>query len=212
MSIEDLDVRAFDELSIEKCPRIENMFESLKDFMFVKPRLPADGKKFVASKKLSIGVDFSRDEIIEYIQEEARDNEIAHLTLYAYREMDKINWIPFIKAAIERNPVCILAMKEMEIEEVIQLLHSMETESIYNEQRLALPDEVWNFQRGDGLEKAILLANVLHKTYPGDEIRLRAEGNKVRVRYKEKECVFDSLKGFFKEVTIRNDSYICTSS
>ena len=212
MSIEDLDARAFEVLSIEKCPRTKNMFESLKEFMSVKPRLPDEGKNFIASKTLSISIDFSRAEILDYIRKKANDNEIAHLALYAYREMDTLDWVPFIKAAVERNPVCVEALKERKLEEIIQILHLMDPVSIYNEQRLALPDEVWNFRRGDGLEKAILLANVLHKVYPGDEIRLSAEGNKARISCKEKQCVFESSKGLFKEVTIKNNSYVCTRS
>ena len=40
----------------------------------------------------------------------------------------------------------------------------MPDESIYDGKRLALPDEVWNFRRGDGIEKALLLADfIIHK-------------------------------------------------
>ncbi len=37
----------------------------------------------------------------------------------------------------------------------------MPDQSIYDDQRLALPDEVWNFRRGDGIEKALLLADYI---------------------------------------------------
>ena len=40
-------------------------------------------------------------------------------------------------------------------------MKSWPDESIYEGNRLALPDEVVNFKRGDGLEKAFTLLNVL---------------------------------------------------
>ena len=46
-------------------------------------------------------------------------------------------------------------------------------ESIYDEPgRLAQPDEVWNYGRGDGPEKALLLANVLRARYPGARLTI----------------------------------------
>ena len=48
--------------------------------------------------------------------------------------------------------------------EVYSFLKELPVESIYEGNRLALPDEVWNFKRGDGIEKAFLLADfLLHK-------------------------------------------------
>ena len=37
----------------------------------------------------------------------------------------------------------------------------MKEESIYSGNRLAQPDEVWNFEVGDGLEKAASLVNII---------------------------------------------------
>ena len=43
---------------------------------------------------------------------------------------------------------------------VYDQMKSWPDESIYEGNRLALPDEVVNFQRGDGMEKAITLVNI----------------------------------------------------
>ena len=86
----------------------------------------------------------------------SEQSELSQLALYVYRQMDKIDWLPFIKAAIERNPVCFTDLNEKNISEVYNILQNMPDESIYDGKRLALPDEVWNFRRGDGIEKALL--------------------------------------------------------
>ncbi len=50
---------------------------------------------------------------------------------------------------------------------VIKAVRKLPDESIYDEAgRLAQPDEVWNYGRGDGVEKALLLANVLSGAWP----------------------------------------------
>ena len=62
----------------------------------------------------------------------------------------------------------ILYVSQILTERILQkfthILKEMPDESIYDGKRLALPDEVWNFKRGDGIEKALLLADFLiHK-------------------------------------------------
>mgnify|MGYP001151954112 CR=1 FL=1 len=54
--------------------------------------------------------------------------------------------------------------------EVYEILLNLENESIYDGKRLALPDEVWNFRRGDGIEKALLLAGIIINRGKGDEV------------------------------------------
>jgi hypothetical protein len=55
--------------------------------------------------------------------------------------------------------------------ETIACIAALPNESIYDgPSRLAQPDEVWNFGRGDGLEKCLLAATVLG----GTEIRVNA--------------------------------------
>ena len=66
------------------------------------------------------------------ISDKAGDNEVALLSLYAYRQMDKIDWKPFVKAALERNPVSLEALKGKTADEAYQLISAMPNESIYD--------------------------------------------------------------------------------
>ena len=76
--------------------------------------------------------------------------------------MENTDWRPFIKAALERNPVSLEGLKGKTADEAYHLVSGMPNDSIYDGQRLAQPDEVWNFGRGDGVEKALLFANFLY--------------------------------------------------
>lgn len=139
------------------------LFHDLKSFLEVVPQLPRDDKEFVNQKTLEINPEFTRQEILDYVDQKSLENNVALLSLYAFRQMDKIDWQPFIKAAIERNPVSIEGLKGKSVDEAYVVLSGFPDESIYDGKRLAQPDEVWNFGRGDGIEKALLLANyVLH--------------------------------------------------
>ncbi len=53
-----------------------------------------------------ISITDSREDIIRKVRALAGQSEMALLSLYAYRDMAVTDWRPFIKAAIERNPVC----------------------------------------------------------------------------------------------------------
>jgi hypothetical protein len=90
----------------------------------------------------------------------------------AFRDLSSSPWKPFLKAAVERNPVCSIGCKEMTINDAYRYLSSQTFAdvSIYDEEyRLAQPDEVWNYRRGDGLEKAVALASVyVNKKVRGD--------------------------------------------
>jgi hypothetical protein len=72
----------------------------------------------------------------------------------------------------------------------------MPTESIYPEPfRMAQPDEVWNFGRGDGLEKAIAMANLARAREPDTRIRFDKKGKTVTVECgKGRTCSFASGK------------------
>jgi len=141
--------------------QVRRLFQRLEKFINLSPRLPITNKKFIKDNALNIGLDMSREEIIEYIFEKANSNDVAHHALYTFRQMDKIEWKSFLKAALERNPVSLAGLEGKPVEQVYQILKNMPNQSIYDSQRLAQPDEVWNFKNGDGIEKAILMANYL---------------------------------------------------
>ena len=71
----------------------------------------------------------------------------------------------------------------------------MKNLSIYDGKRLAQPDEVANFQTGDGIEKAFLLANIILNRGPREHIEIVAEKGAVVVKAKE-EYAFSSAKAF----------------
>ena len=105
-------------------------------------------------------------------------------------QMDKIDWLPFIKAAIERNPVCFTDLNGKNTSEVYDILKNMPDESIYDGKRLALPDEVWNFRRGDGIEKALLLADFLLHKDNSSAVSIEIENKKVLLTSEGNEFSF----------------------
>ena len=155
-----------------KFPKISDnnaFLTDMKRFFHTVPKLPSTNKSFLPSHPLTLLPSQSREEIISYLstirKPEARSQKpeanIADLAFYAGRFMDSCNWEPFFKAAFERNPVSIDYFRDTDIDVIYQELLSWPDESIYSENRLALPDEVVNFKRGDGIEKAITLVNIL---------------------------------------------------
>jgi hypothetical protein len=121
--------------------------------------------------------------------------------------MDIIDWEPFIKAAMERNPVSFIDLNNKNNYEVYSILKKLPVESIYDGNRLALPDEVWNFKRGDGIEKAFLLADfLLHKDKTSD-IKIEIDGEKVLLSCAGHDFHFRSVKSLRKSITIRGNDY-----
>ena len=168
--------------------------DELADFLHAEPKLPALEKNFVPSEALRVSVDQSRQEIIEYLRQQRRANVTADLAFYAYRDMDSCDWAPFVKAAVERNPVSIRMTEKMSLDEVHGWLEQMGNLSIYDGKRLAQPDEVANSRTGDGIEKAFLLANVIRNRGCAEGIEIVAKKGAVIVR-SQAEYAFVSVKG-----------------
>ena len=100
-----------------------------------------------------------------------------------------------MKAALERNPVSIAGCANIDIPDVVHKLGELPNESIYDGTRMAQPDEVWNYGRGDGLEKAICLLNIICSRFPEDKAGLKGDGKRVVVFGKSGEYEFESRKG-----------------
>jgi hypothetical protein len=149
----------------------------------------------VPSEPIRIPVGSSREQVIEYLESIRGRHPVADLAFYAYRDMSRCEWEPFMKAAIERSPVSIEACKDKSDAEAAEWLAAMANESIYDGQRLAQPDEVANYGTGDGVEKAITLANLLHARNPGRPITIEIEGQSVRL-IADTEYLFSSTKDF----------------
>jgi hypothetical protein len=179
----------------------QKFVDELADFVHVEAKLPSFDKNFLPSEPIKISVDQDREQIIEYLQTIRNINPTADLAFYAYRDMETCDWEPFIKAAVERNPVSIQAVEKMSIEQVYANLNEMKNRSIYDGKRLAQPDEVANYQTGDGLEKAFLLANIIRAKQPNEDIEIAIDAENVVLKGSRKYS-FLSTKGLSKHICI----------
>jgi hypothetical protein len=180
----------------------QKFVDELADFIHVEAKLPLLDKNFVPSKPIDLSVDWDRQQIIEFLSDKRSSNTTADLAFYAYRDMESCNWQPFVKAAVERNPVSIEAVKSMSIEQVYKHLLEMKNDSIYDGKRLAQPDELANYQTGDGLEKAFFLANVIHKRNPEQNLTITVKNNNAILTEGKNEYRFISGKGLEKQISI----------
>ncbi len=188
-------------------PDAQKFVDELADFIYVEAKLPSSDKNFVPSEQIKIPVDYSREQIIDYLQQIRQSNTTANLAFYAYRDMETCDWVPFIKAAVERNPVSIQKVDSMSLEQVLAWLNQMNNNSIYDGKRLAQPDELANYKTGDGLEKAFLLANVIRQRNPAQNIEIVSDKSKVVVKGPNQHR-FVSAKDLQKQLSISADGVI----
>ena len=184
----------------------EPCVEDLAVFLHVDPRLPDENKTYRSHTPIQIDPAWNREQIIEYLESIRETNVTADLAFYAYRDMTRCAWTPFVKAAVERCPVSIEAHADDSIEQVFSRLTALPNESIYDAARLAQPDEVANFKTGDGLEKAFTLANILHKRRPEAPLEIIIEGSTVTVKA-DTDYTFTSTKGLTQHIRIEGDTY-----
>lgn len=186
---------------------LDEMFSDLEKFTITKPRLPDSKKSYISGLTPSISPENSREEIIRSVTDLRDKSEMALLTMYVYRQMDLIDWLPYIKASMERNPVCFSDLENMLVDEVYGILKKLPDESIYDGNRLALPDEVWNFRRGDGLEKAVLLADFIVMKYPESSLQIEISDKRAVLRYRTEEYPFSTSKEFRKLISVSGKVY-----
>ncbi len=187
---------------------IHEMFAEISVFISTNPQLPDSNKNYIGNIVPSISVGHSREKIVDSIVRLAEKSELCTLTLYVYRHMDKIDWLPFVKASIERNPVCFSDLDGKKLSEVHEILTALPDESIYDEQRLALPDEVWNFKRGDGVEKALLLADFIIYKDKLSSLSIEIETKKVTLTHNGNIFNFNSNKSFTRSISISYKNYV----
>ena len=192
-------------------PEVKKFVDGLADFVHCEPKLPSPEKNYLPAPAIEIGVDWTREQIIDYLQNLRGQSVTADLAFYAYRDMETCDWIPFLKAAVERNPVS-LADGHGQCRSMLfmSLLQKMDGVSIYDGKRLAQPDEVANYRTGDGLEKALLLANVIRQKFPNENIEIAVAGNSVVLKGAG-EYRFDSSKGLKKQIRISSAGEISVS-
>ncbi len=186
-----------------ECMNAEWAMESLIRFCHVEPRLPdARSKKFVsADEALAIDVHMERDAVIARLEAVRARNPVADLAFYAYRDLNRTEAEPFVKAAVERSPVSIAGARDMTDEQVAAHVCGLAEASIYDDPgRLAQPDEVWNFGRGDGVEKALLLANIWRSRDPDVAMSVEIRGGGAVLRRGDRSLSFPSSKGLRAQV------------
>jgi len=182
-------------------PDAKQFVDELAVFVHIEAKLPAVDKNYMPTEPIEISVEQSREQIIDYLQQVRWSNPAAELAFYAYRDMESCDWVPFIKAAVQRNPVSIQMTDSMPVEKVYAWLRQMKNVSIYDGKRLAQPDEIANYRTGDGLEKAFLLANVIRQRYPQQDIEIITDKDNVVLNGPE-QYRFVSVKGLKKRVFI----------
>ena len=191
-------------------PDAEQFIDRLADFVHTEAKLPSLDKRFLPGEPIKIPTEFTREQIIDYLQAIRASNPIADLAFYAYRDMESCDWSPFIKAAVERSPVSLRMAESMSVEQVFAWLGQMKNTSIYDVKRLAQPDEVANYKTGDGLEKAFLLANVIRRRDPQQDIEVIVDKNDIVLKG-QKEFRFISDKNLKKYVHISANGAIDAS-
>jgi len=139
-------------------------------------------------------VGLSREEVIAKVESYRETHPVADLAFYAYRDLSRTEWEPFLKAAFERNPASTEAARDMSIGNIVERIKAMDATSIYDESRLAQPDEVWNFDRGDGAERVLLLVNILIARHI-ENVRFEIQPDKAVVEWNGGELTLPSTKG-----------------
>jgi len=156
------------------CYNVDKVVHDLLHFCRTTPRLPSVEKIWDHTLPAITfeGVN-SPESAIEYLSSLRSSHPVVDLAFTAFRDLSRAPWKPFLKAALERNPVSISATTSLSPDEVYTELSAIATASIYDgPHRLSQPDEVWNYRRGDGLECALCLMNILRSRFPEKQIEL----------------------------------------
>ncbi|MBW8002253.1 MAG: hypothetical protein FVQ80_09555 [Planctomycetes bacterium] len=202
------DKKAFKKYLAPFIPNVDDFMNDLLNFMYITPKLPGSDKNFIKTEPIKISTEQTREQVIDYLQTIRRQNITADLAFYAFRDMETCDWQPFVKAAIQRNPVSLEMANTASVQDAYQRLNTMAENSIYDGSRLAQPDEVVNFETGDGLEKAFVLANIILTKEPNQEVIIKVDNEKVELDA-GKKYYFSSKKGFKKQIQIAGAEAVC---
>ncbi len=201
------DLQSFEKQLISKKEKFSSqkaldIIEQYNDFIHTCPRFPCQIKDYQKQETpLQISPAMSRLDILDYLKGMSTQNKVAHYTLYTYRQMDKIDWFPYIYACQTRSPICQERFAKTSPQELYQRLSQLGENSIYSDNRLATPDEVCNFNTADGVEKAIVMATCFRQ----QATTLQIEKEKVVIKIAKESFRFHSQKSLSK--TIRLDKH-----
>ncbi len=187
-----------------ECTGACSIVDRLAHFARLQPRFPDhhDPKRFVAAAPLALNPTMTRDELVTTLERLRPESKTADLAFYACRDFARTDWAPFIEAALQRNPVCREATREWSWEHTYMTISGFTDESIYDGTRVAQPDEVWNYRRGDGLEKAILLAALLIARQPDRPVTIDVTPTRVTLQQDDVEATLASTKSLTGHIRI----------
>jgi hypothetical protein len=187
-------------------PDVDRFLDDFFAFCKIEPHLPIlqpdQALSTIPSMRIDLSHDQSRLDITQYLESIRHANETADLAFYAARDLKRSSLVPFLYAAVVRNPVSIDGCKYLTDDAVVLEIERFYPESIYEDTRLAQPDEVWNFRRGDGLERLICVANILSARHPDAAIHLEPAGDSLRLRVGSREYLATSTKPFSTNVSL----------
>ena len=186
------------------CTRNRSAVQELLSFARLEPHLPGLGGKrhHTHLAHIQLAPTMTREEIVAHLTGLRAELPVADLAFYAYRDLAKCDAAPFLKAALERSPVSIKGTEPLSDDELLRNLEQLSTESIYDGARLAQPDEVWNYRRGDGLERALLLANIWKARHPLEPLALASDGALVTLKLGAREVRWPTAKAVTLNVTL----------
>jgi hypothetical protein len=177
------------------------IINDLVKFCKTEPVMPSDEKSWCSPNPINLEGIKSAEDARESLKAQRGDNETVDLAFMAFRDLSSSPWKPFLKAAVERNPVCLSGTDGMTVGDAYKCLTSplFADESIYGGQtRLAQPDEVWNYKRGDGLEKAVALATIYinkgGQPSPENGVKIDIGGKNVKLACGNREFLFGTGK------------------
>ncbi len=189
------DVAQLKEKFASDCLNATIAIESLIRFCHTEPRLPAYRRAAPAQPPLDLAPGMDREAIRARLEAIRTQHVTADLAFHASRQLLGTSPEPFLLAAVQRNPVSVLGAAALG-DAVAAHVRALPGESIYDEPgRLAQPDEVWNFGRGDGLEKAVLLANLLRSRQPDAPLRIEIAGDRATLVAPDQAHGFETGKG-----------------
>jgi len=176
-----------------ECSDSCSVVDSLVAFARLHPRFPDhdDKKSFEPTKGMPLESGMSRREVIDTLEGMRAESKVADLAFHAARDFSRVDWRPF----------CCEGSKDWSIEHLVETVNSWANESIYDDQRMAQPDEIWNFKHGDGFEKAILMANILLSRNTDKVLTVTSQSGNVTLVQGDVRMDFSSGKHLDGEIT-----------
>jgi len=172
--------------------------DDLIAFCRVQPRLPDAGHVKFEPEAAQIQIEecTSPETVVAHLEGLRGKNQTVDLAFYTFRDLSRTEALPFQLAALQRSPVALAGAAAMSEVEVVRWAEQLPNESIYDgPARLAQPDEVWNFRRGDGLERALTVALILRERRNDPRMTIAIESGQAILQHEGRIlCAFPTAK------------------